>query len=193
MLGNDIIDLQITHRTTNWERPRWLQKVFTPKEQAVVRASTNPFTTVWRLWSIKESAYKVYLQAGGTPFLAATNIECCLETAKHSTAEIAGLRLCATTLETPTYIFSTAQRGNTAIQNSLFTLEKSNLQQQSVYLKQQLLQAVAATHCLALSALQLRKTATGVPQLFYENQLLPLALSITHHGQYGGYSILEKK
>ena len=61
MLGNDIIDINETRRTTNWERPRFIEKIFTFKEQRMITKSADPFTTVWHLWSMKESAYKVFI------------------------------------------------------------------------------------------------------------------------------------
>jgi len=69
MVGNDIIDLGETRRSTNWERPGFVQKIFTPKEQGFINASADPFSIVWRLWSMKESAYKVFLQTGVDRFL----------------------------------------------------------------------------------------------------------------------------
>lgn len=190
MVGNDVIDLQETRRSTNWERPRWLQKVFTPKEQVMISASNDPFTLVWKLWSIKESAYKVHLQAGGQPFLDPTKINCHLETSTDSTIKVGTLLLNATTTVTTSYIFSTAQLHDAAIQTGIFLLEKRTPQQQSSGLQQRLLQAIATKKHLELSALRLQKTSTGVPQVYCNNQLLPIACSLTHHGSYGAYSML---
>ena len=53
MVGNDIIDLNEARRSSNWERPGFVQKIFTAKEQSIIRDSIDPFTTVWHLWSMK--------------------------------------------------------------------------------------------------------------------------------------------
>ena len=68
MIGNDIIDIAYTKQTTNWRRRGFLDKVFHPKEQEFIKASDSQFNTVWTLWSMKESAYKVHLQNGGGVF-----------------------------------------------------------------------------------------------------------------------------
>ncbi len=191
MVGNDLVDLQEAKRTTNWERPRWLQKVFTPKEQAIIKTSSDPFTVVWKLWSIKESAYKVFLQAGGAPFLDPTKIECHCQQAENSEVKVGALLLKARTIITPSYLFSTAQLHDSTIKTGLLLLGKRSLPQQSSFLKQQLLEEVATTNGLAMATLHLQKTDAGIPRLYYEGQRLPIACSMTHHGKYGAYSILS--
>lgn len=60
MIGNDIIDLALARKQSNWKRNRFLEKIFTPKEQLLISNSFNPEITVWNLWSRKEAAYKIY-------------------------------------------------------------------------------------------------------------------------------------
>lgn len=60
MIGNDIIDLALARKESNWKRDRFLDKLFTAKEQWQIINSENPETTVWNLWSRKEAAYKIY-------------------------------------------------------------------------------------------------------------------------------------
>lgn len=60
MIGNDIIDLALARKESNWKRDRFLDKLFTAKEQGQILNSKNPETTVWNLWSRKEAAYKIY-------------------------------------------------------------------------------------------------------------------------------------
>ena len=33
MVGNDIVDLAEAKKASNWQRPRFLEKLFTPNEQ----------------------------------------------------------------------------------------------------------------------------------------------------------------
>ena len=59
MIGNDIIDLQLAARESNWQRRGYLDKIYTPAEQAMIHASSDADKMVWLLWSCKEAVYKI--------------------------------------------------------------------------------------------------------------------------------------
>lgn len=60
MIGNDIIDLALAQKESNWKRKGFLDKIFTPNEQFLILNARNPEVMVWNLWSRKEAAYKIY-------------------------------------------------------------------------------------------------------------------------------------
>ena len=60
MIGNDIIDLDLAHQESNWQRKGFLDKLFTESEQELIFNYEIPEVMVWILWSKKESAYKIY-------------------------------------------------------------------------------------------------------------------------------------
>ena len=60
MIGIDIIDIAEAKRTSNWERPRFLEKLFTLNEQQLIYASKNPFIMVWRLFHQHKNNNAVY-------------------------------------------------------------------------------------------------------------------------------------
>lgn len=60
MIGNDVIDLALARKESNWKREGFLDKIFTSKEQSLISKSQNPEIMVWNLWSRKEAAYKIY-------------------------------------------------------------------------------------------------------------------------------------
>ncbi|MDN3677586.1 4'-phosphopantetheinyl transferase superfamily protein [Flavobacterium paronense] len=60
MIGNDIIDLALAKKESNWKRRGFLDKLFTPNEQLYILNSDDPETAVWNLWSRKEACYKIY-------------------------------------------------------------------------------------------------------------------------------------
>lgn len=60
MIGNDVIDLALAKKQSNWKRKGFLEKIFTTKEQSLILNSENPEISVWNLWSRKEAAYKIY-------------------------------------------------------------------------------------------------------------------------------------
>lgn len=60
MIGNDIVDLALARKESNWKRNGFLDKIFTQNEQLLVSNANNQEVTVWDLWSRKEAAYKIY-------------------------------------------------------------------------------------------------------------------------------------
>jgi phosphopantetheinyl transferase (holo-ACP synthase) len=60
MIGNDIVDLALAEKESDWKRKGYLDKIFTQKEQLLILNAENPTTMVWNLWSRKEAAYKIY-------------------------------------------------------------------------------------------------------------------------------------
>lgn len=60
MIGNDIVDLALAQKESNWKRKGFLDKIFTRNEQLLILNAKNPDLMVWNLWSRKEAAYKIY-------------------------------------------------------------------------------------------------------------------------------------
>jgi phosphopantetheinyl transferase (holo-ACP synthase) len=60
MIGNDIVDLALAQKESNWKRKGFLDKIFTPNEQLLILNAKKPAIMVWNLWSRKEAAYKIY-------------------------------------------------------------------------------------------------------------------------------------
>jgi len=60
MIGNDVVDLVLARKESNWKRKGFLNKLFTTFEQNLIQEARNQEEMVWMLWSIKESAYKAY-------------------------------------------------------------------------------------------------------------------------------------
>ena len=78
MIGNDIIDLQLAEVQSNWRRKGFLGKLFTEKEQKLILNSEDAFQTVWLFWSMKESAYKAYVQKFQHRFFDPKKFECAM-------------------------------------------------------------------------------------------------------------------
>jgi phosphopantetheinyl transferase (holo-ACP synthase) len=60
MIGNDVVDLVLARKESNWKRKGFLHKLFTTFEQELIQKAPNQEEMVWILWSIKESVYKAY-------------------------------------------------------------------------------------------------------------------------------------
>ncbi|TRX16728.1 4-phosphopantetheinyl transferase family protein [Flavobacterium franklandianum] len=60
MIGNDIVDLALAEKESNWKRKGFMNKIFTQNEQLLISIAENPTIMVWNLWSRKEAAYKIH-------------------------------------------------------------------------------------------------------------------------------------
>ena len=76
MIGNDIVDLTLARRESNWKRSGFLDKIFTKREQLLILNTQNPEHMVWDFWSRKEAAYKIYNRQTGVRAFIALQLEC---------------------------------------------------------------------------------------------------------------------
>jgi phosphopantetheinyl transferase (holo-ACP synthase) len=76
MIGNDIVDLNLVKKQSDWKRKGYVEKVFTFAERQFISNSKNPDQTVWELWSRKEAVYKIIIQKGGVSGYYPLKIEC---------------------------------------------------------------------------------------------------------------------
>lgn len=76
MLGNDVIDLDLAGRQSDWKRKNYLSKIFSPQEQALVSQTENPDLVVWLIWSMKEAAYKIVNRITGVRFYNPVAFQC---------------------------------------------------------------------------------------------------------------------
>ena len=73
--GNDIVALDDPGFQETDRLDKWLNKVCSPQESALILESDSLHMARWRFWSCKESAYKVLIKCGVKPFLSARRIE----------------------------------------------------------------------------------------------------------------------
>lgn len=78
MIGNDVVDLALARRESNWKRRGFMEKIFMLKEREIILKSDNPQTCLWILWSMKEAAYKIYNRQTGIRAFIAHKLECSL-------------------------------------------------------------------------------------------------------------------
>lgn len=190
MIGNDVIDIAETKKTTNWERPGFLDKIFTRYEQCLIRSSEDPFTMVWQLWSMKESAYKAYVQKGSKRFFNPTKLECDLAQSGKGRVTVNGVSINTTTWFDSEYLFTNTVLKNIKTKSAIFHLKINQKTGLSDYMHNEVLCAIAARYSFNKQALRLQKTANGVPLVFHRKERIDVSFSITHHGKFGAYSIM---
>jgi phosphopantetheinyl transferase (holo-ACP synthase) len=76
VIGNDIVDLALSIKESNWQRKGFLDKIFTLQEQSQIHSSENQNSMVWSLWSKKEAAYKIYNRESGIRKFNPIKFEC---------------------------------------------------------------------------------------------------------------------
>ncbi|MEM5565738.1 4'-phosphopantetheinyl transferase superfamily protein [Psychroserpens sp. AS72] len=193
MIGNDIVDLK--HSAYNWKRPRFLDKVFTKNEQALIFSSENKHETFWLLWSMKEAAYKIHVQQFGERFFNPKRLVCelfsDLSTEKvevKGTVNIDNNSYLTTSTITEDYVYTIATlSASKTKQSSIFKAEISSHCIQSDVLKRALLKSISKTQQLPLQDLNIKKTVTGVPELFCVDSKLLMSFSLTHCGRFFGF------
>ena len=76
MIGNDVVDLALAQKQSNWKRKGYLEKIFTSTEQEFIKKADNKTEMVWHLWSQKEAVYKILMQQGYKPGYYPKKIAC---------------------------------------------------------------------------------------------------------------------
>ncbi|HEX8562076.1 MAG TPA: 4'-phosphopantetheinyl transferase superfamily protein [Flavobacterium sp.] len=76
MIGNDVVDIALARKDSNWERPGFLPKIYTLHEQQLITTAANPELAVWNLWSKKEAAYKVLARQKNIRRFIPLQLEC---------------------------------------------------------------------------------------------------------------------
>jgi phosphopantetheinyl transferase (holo-ACP synthase) len=76
VIGNDVVDLVLAKKESNWQRKGFLDKIFTKNEQELIHKAIHPEIMVWNLWSRKEAAYKIYNRETGIRGYFPLQLEC---------------------------------------------------------------------------------------------------------------------
>ena len=192
MIGNDIVDISLAKKQSDWQRRGFLDKIFTCAEQEQIASAINPFQMVWTMWSMKESTYKVLIQKGYKRFNNPRKLECALDTFYKGCVSAFDEQFITSTQQHSDYIFTTAKllaHSKTSTQSKVFSLDvdPSDLRSKAAY--QELKQYLTLLKGWNLDSLKVKKTIRGVPQIFYNNTYLEIPLSLTHHGKFGAFSI----
>jgi len=192
MIGNDIIDLKFASSSPNWKRDRFIDKVFSAKEQKIISDSLNPFQTIWMLWSMKESAYKIYFRQHSKKFFAPAKVKCNLLTSNGGIVEIFHETFKTNTTIDKDFIYTIAFNDfSENIISNCFKLENATYSNQHYTSYQNLLYAIAELENVTPTSLVIKKDEFGRPILYRNNHAQNISLSITHHGYYGGYAFLK--
>lgn len=188
MIGNDIVDIAKAKIDSNWQRPRFLDKIFTSEEQKYIQTSENKFLMVWRLWSMKEAAYKLYTQLNPSRFYNPKGFECSFKSSS-GTVKFQEFECKTQTKITSNYIYSEAFLGESQLTSKCFKLKNEDINMQSQQTHSELLKYVSEKFQLKKENLKIIKSKFGIPSIYYNLKALNRGISLTHHGSFGAYAI----
>lgn len=192
MIGNDIVDLQTISSSSNWNRTRFFDKSFTKFEQNVIFNSNNYIQTTWLIWSMKEAAYKLFVQEFGRRFFNPKALQCQLITDKTGIVSYDEFKVFTSSERNENFVYTTAVKSVTdPVKSVVINSDINTYKNQSANLKKKVLEYIAIRKALELNHLKVIKNTLGVPQILFRNELLPLHISLTHCGRFCGFSIMN--
>lgn len=188
MIGNDVIDLQLATVQSNWQRPGFRKKIFTEGENRLVDGAEDPFGTVWRLWSMKESAYKAYLRLHRSRFFDPKKLQCSILENGSGQVQVGGYSFRTETSCEKERLYTTAVAGKEPLlTGACFTIP--DREDASKYCHQRLRAHCADCWSVSVEQLRIEKTDQGVPTITCGSTHESRAISISHHGRFGAYTI----
>lgn len=179
MIGNDVVDLRLAQKESNWKRKGYLDKIYTVAEQEIIHSASNPDLMVWILWSMKEAAYKANNRITNIREFAPTKIVCELPNADDA---IRYGKATYNNLEYQIKIFIFKEYIHTiALCNSrdFSTVDVITIEDFPIdylrYLKEKK---------FLMPHERIIKNESGIPNLFNEITCETKPVSISHHGRY---------
>ncbi|GAB3785726.1 hypothetical protein GCM10028818_47850 [Spirosoma horti] len=193
MIGNDIVDLRQASQESNWRRKGYLNKLFTPHEQHLIHEATDPDRMVWRLWSMKESTYKLAVRKTKNRVFAPVKIACSLNESAEEATEGCVFheeRYQTRSLITSRYIATVAFAANTSPPYSqvIIPFDTTNYGEHHDLIRQTLRQHSSALFQASEHEIHIDKDRLGVPVLTIGDSAT-IPVSISHHGYYGAYVV----
>lgn len=182
MIGNDVVDLHLAHRESNWQRPRFLQKLYTAEEQKLILNFHKPEFMVWMLWSMKESVYKATQREFRlSPKFNAVQFKC-LELEFNNGTASAEVCFNLDRYETKS-VFSTNYIHTYTANARFIELIKTS------EIKSVLCQKIALEKGLKPEHLAIRKDRFGIPFCTYFGVPQKIDFSLSQHGTYSSFAL----
>ena len=181
MIGNDIIDLSIVKNQGKAEDQRYLDKVFSEREQDIITNSFEKDLSLWILWSMKETAYKAHQRNFQLPRrINPISYACYYETGeKKGKVEIEDQNYSIELEITTEYIhcFTTSENLYRSISTGM------NLKPEDF------IQNMPDQSLISEGQFSIHKNQNGVPSIITENSGKIFPFSLSHHGNFTAFVI----
>ncbi|MDT0685709.1 4'-phosphopantetheinyl transferase family protein [Autumnicola psychrophila] len=184
MIGNDIVDLQLAAKESNWKRPGLHSKIFTEGERELLKKAKNEEQRFWLFWAMKEAAYKAHQRRFSLPRkFNPKSFRCELDPSEGlgspGMVKINNWHYFTTAKISEKVIHCVASVENSAVQKRIFS--------DTINLKQELISAVANSKKLFFIDLGIKTDFNFIPHLILKGKNYNLPFSISHHGNYSAY------
>ncbi len=191
MLGNDIVDLSLATEQSNWQRKGFLRKLFSDKEIDLIYDSEKPDLMVWRLWTMKESSYKADFRSSKKRKFNPRKFQCELVDKAKGYVQYEGHIYKTNSLIKFNFIHTSSWHSRCNSNLSEPKIETFKKQVSSAKLYQSLIFNVALSKGYKEEDLQIIKTTMGVPEIYKDQRKIETLCSISHHGRYGAFIIMN--
>ncbi len=192
MTGNDIVDIELAAAESNWKRKGFIEKIFTSAEQQYITDAITPDKMVWKLWSMKESAYKIYTRQFGGYFFAPQKFSCIMLNETSGMVIISTQLYYTITITNEKYIYSIASTDKSTgemLLHGCFILPVMDLLKQQQYIYEKIINRYALLTAKEKKKILVWKNESGVPFLYEQGNKSKTPVSITHHGSYAAFCI----
>jgi phosphopantetheinyl transferase (holo-ACP synthase) len=190
MVGNDIVDLAAAEKESNWRRSGFLEKVFTGKEQTYISNFHDRHLMVWLLWSMKESAYKIFVQENFIRLLAPLKFQCNINTDTEGNffgEVVLDKKSYSTFSKISSEKISTTAYSKTFPENFISRdLKFSKTRQNEIICS--FFSEISESFHIPSEDLSIKKDDFNIPYLLYKGAHLRSSISFSQHGRFGSYA-----
>ena len=191
MIGNDIVDLNLSLQTPKTENLRFLKKICSEDEIDFILKSDAPELSLWRVWSMKESAYKIIVKKSGINLFIPKKIKTEFLDKKNGKIHSEWGEFLSVTQQDDSFLHTVS----IDIECSPFSsVRKSNEKNQSAEVRNLLVRELSEIHPekYKLENLSIEKKER-VPFLLYENKAMNFDISLSHHGEWLAYAFHDNQ
>ncbi|MFV8225819.1 4'-phosphopantetheinyl transferase superfamily protein [Christiangramia aquimixticola] len=172
MIGNDIIDLEIALKLPKSDNIRFMNKVFSEEEKLHIFRSTDPEIQLWKIWSMKETAYKAHQRNYNfKPVLNPIKFRCFPNTGK---VEI-GTSIYSTQTEV------TSEFIHTRIKSSAYQISNTGA------VEKDLIKFMSTAFNAQIKDLLYYKDSHNLPECINLKTRIRVPVSLSHHGKFAAY------
>lgn len=182
MIGNDIIDLSVAKLESDWQRKGFLEKQFTEIEQQLILDSPSPFISVWKIWSMKEAAYKAYTQQNELRFFAPKKFNCLFMSKQKGLVMYKDQKFYTSSIINREFIFTLAGSNKSDQPYSEFITPR--------FIDCGIKTKLSEIKSLCVKEIKQKKAKNRAPAYYYKEILLTKSCSISHHGKFGVFSLI---
>lgn len=208
MLGNDVVDLQDPDSRPESFRPRFDERVFSPDEQRAIAHDANPLARRWAHWAAKEAAYKLARQIDSTFIFSPGRLIASYAPVEarvrgrlerrghlllgqsHARNEVAPLRIALRSFETRERIHVVAVPETADWGAVDFAVERlaADEKDSSAAVRTMAIAEIGRRLGVTLDRLSIGRRGR-IPTVLLDGSVTSLSLSLSHHGNWIGYSM----